>query len=94
MLRTIAILLLLLIAVLFLPLPFQLVLLCIAVVVVPHRLTLFIPAVFSDALYAPSGHIVFSQVLMTLFVAVLLVVHWLLVTQTRVAQAFYGVETR
>lgn len=80
-------------SVLLLPLWANIGLFVVALFVIPHRLALFLPAILSDALYAPTAGFAPAGLLMTLLVGVLLVVHWLLMTQTRVAQLLYGVET-
>ncbi len=90
--RSVAITILLCVSVLFLPVWASIALCIVAVFVTPQRLVLFIPAVLSDALFAPIPSIAPSMMLMTLLVAVLLVVQWLLVSQTRALQMIYGVE--
>jgi hypothetical protein len=92
MIQTIAALCALVIAVLFVPLWVQLVLFAVAVWVIPHRYALFIPAVFSDVLYSVSGQFSFDALTMTLVVSVLLIVRWLLMTQTRFTSVLYGME--
>jgi len=56
-----------------------------------HRLLLLLPAVMSDAYYAPTVGIGFDTAKMTLTVSVLLIIFWLVTTKTRVRE-WYGVE--
>jgi hypothetical protein len=81
----------LMMAVLFLPLWVQLILFFIALWVIPIRLALFLPAILSDALYG-TGALSPHAFMFTAVVAVLLVLRWLLITQTRFASMVYGVE--
>ncbi len=92
--RSVAIAILLCMSALFLPVWASITAFIVALFVAPQRLVLFIPAILSDVLYAPDSRIAPFAMLMTLFVAVLLVAHWLLVTQTRVLQIIYGVEAK
>ncbi|HEY0979991.1 MAG TPA: hypothetical protein VGE18_01125 [Candidatus Paceibacterota bacterium] len=79
-------------AILWLPLWAQLALFAVGVIVLPHRLALFIPAAFADALYAPAG-ISIAGLKYTLVVAALIIVHWVIVHKTRVKD-FYAVEAK
>jgi len=94
MIRTVVTVCLLVFGVLYLPVGVQVALFVVALFTIPHRLALFFPAILSDVLYAPVGGVSFNFVMMTLLVAVLLLIHWLIFTQTRVPQIIYGVEKK
>lgn len=93
MIRTVVAVVALVIAVLFMPLWVQLVLFVLAVWVVPYRLPILAPAVLADVLYQPTGALSINVLTMTLVVAVLILLRWLLLTQTRFGSFLYGVET-
>jgi hypothetical protein len=93
MIRTVVAVVALIIAVLFMPLWIQLVLFAVAVWVLPYRLPLLLPAVLADVLYQPTGDLSINVLTMTLVVAVLILLRWLLLTQTRFGSFLYGVET-
>lgn len=87
MIRTAIAVVVLLGAIVWLPLWLQLLLLLGAVIVVPYKLTLFVPAVFADALYAP-GVVSVAHLKYTLITALLLVLYWILITKTRINEIY------
>ena len=92
MIRTIIAVAILILVVLFLPVWVQVAFFVIAVITTRYRLMLFIPAVFADVLYRPVDSFSFSYIKMTLIVAGLLVLHWLIIKKTRFRQLIYGLE--
>jgi hypothetical protein len=84
MIRTIIALLVLCAAILWLPLAVQMALFVVAIILVPYRLAILVPAVFSDALYGPASTLSIGQLKMTILVLVLLLVHWFIRTHTRI----------
>jgi len=62
--------------------------------VTPHRAALLIPAVFSDALYAPVAGFAFKNFTMTFIVMVMLLLQWVLFTKTRMESVVYGLEKK
>ncbi len=86
MFRTILIVIGLIAAVLWLPLWVQLILLSVALFVTPYRLGLFVPAIISDVLYAPTSSILHFK--MTAIVACLLVVWWIIMHRTRLGERY------
>lgn len=60
----------------------------IAVVIVPYRLSVLVPALIADAWYAPDPALSFSMLKTTLFVSVVLVIYWIIMTQTRVRHVY------
>lgn len=92
MIRTLLVIAALGISVLFLPLWIQLILFFIAVWVSPYRLLIVIPALFADVLYSSTGALGINTMLMTLVVLVVILIRWLLLTQTRFANVIYGME--
>lgn len=93
MIRTISVVVLLLIAVVAIPLWAQIVVFIVALLTIPYKLALFIPAVFADVVYAPTKTLALQNSTMTIFVALTLLIYWLVMTQTRVAHV-YGLETK
>ncbi len=91
MIRTLILIALLLSAVLYLPLWIQLVLFVAAVLIGPYRFFMLVPAIVSDALYAPSMHFSLTGHWMTLIVLALLVLHWFIMKKLRIP-TMYGVE--
>jgi len=91
MIRTIIIIVLLLCAVLWLPLWLQIVLFAAAIVIGPYRFFMVIPAIISDALYAPSSHFSLTNHWMTVFVLAMLGLHWFIMKKLRIP-TMYGVE--
>jgi hypothetical protein len=91
MIRTIVGVTLLIVAVLLLPAWIQVVLFVAAIIVLPYRSFVLIPAIISDALYAPTSHISPSTHWLTLLVAALLAIHWYTMKKMRV-QHLYGLE--
>ena len=91
MVRTIIIIVLLLCAVLWLPLWLQIVLFVAAIIIGPYRFFFVIPAIVSDALYAPNTHFSLTDHWMTLLVLALLVLHWFIMKLLRIPVA-YGLE--
>lgn len=69
--------------VLWLPLWFQLMLFVVGILVLPYRLLLLIPAVVADVVYAPEYTLGIAHLKMTLIVALLLLVQYVVVTHTR-----------
>lgn len=86
MIRTILITIGLVAAVLWLPLWVQIVLFCVGLLVVRYRLTLFIPAILADVLYAPQPSLIFCK--MTVLVTTLLVIWWILIHKTRLGERY------
>jgi hypothetical protein len=91
MIRTVIGIILLIATVLWLPIWAQLTLFAAAVVVLPYRLYVLIPAVISDALYAPTTRLSLSAHWLTLIVLTMLGVHWYVIKKMRV-QSIYGLE--
>lgn len=91
MIRIVGAIVLLLAAVLWLPLWVQIGLFVIAIIVVPYRFFLVIPAIFSDALYAPTTHFSLKAHWMTLLVLVLLGIHYFIMKKMRI-RTLYGLE--
>ncbi len=91
MIRTLIIIVLLLCAVLWLPLWLQIVLFALAIVIGPYRFFFIIPAIVSDALYAPSTHFSLTNHWMTLVALVLLGLHWFIMKKMRIP-VMYGLE--
>lgn len=91
MIRTIIIVLLLICAVLWLPVWLQVVLFAAAILIGPYRFFMVIPAIVSDALYAPTVHFSLAYHWMTLLVFVLLGLHWFIMKKLRIP-TMYGVE--
>lgn len=86
MIRTILIVIGLIVAVLWLPFWVQLILFCLAILITPYRLLLFVPAVFADVLYAPRPSLVYCK--MTILVAVLLIIWWIVMNKTRLGERY------
>jgi hypothetical protein len=82
---------LLLAAVLWLPLWVQIAFFIIAIIVIPYRFFLVLPAIFSDALYAPTSHFSLSTHWMTVSVLVLLAIHYFIMKKLRI-RTLYGLE--
>jgi len=91
MLRTIIGILLLLLAVLWLPVWLQVVLFVAAILIGPYRFFFVIPAIISDALYAPGTAWSLTAHWMTLLVLALLAIYWLSIKKLRV-RTVYGLE--
>ncbi len=91
MIRTIIGIVLLLGAILWLPLWAQIVLFALAILIVPHRFFLVIPAIVSDALYAPGSHLTFTSHWMTLLVLAMLGLHFIITKSLRIPTV-YGLE--
>lgn len=83
MIRTIVALLILIISILWLPLWVQIGLFVVAVLVVRYRVLLLVPAVFADALYAPTSALSVGHFKMTMLVGALLIIWYIVATQTR-----------
>jgi len=91
MIRTIIGIVLLVAAVLWLPIWLQIVLFAIAIAVLPYRFFVLVPAVISDALYAPSSHFSLTTHWLTLIVLAMLGLQWFIMKKMRV-NSFYGLE--
>lgn len=91
MIRTIVGIVLLLAAVVALPVWAQLVLFAAAIVMGPYRFFFIIPAIVSDALYAPGSQWALSSHWMTLLVVALLGLHWIITKSLRIPTV-YGLE--
>lgn len=91
MVRTIVGVIILLLAVMWLPVWLQLALFAVAVIVAPYRLFLLIPAIISDAWYAPSMRFSLSAHWLTLVVLAMIGIHWYVMKKMRV-QHLYGLE--
>lgn len=83
MIRTCIGLVLIIAAVLWFPVAFQMGLFVIGILLLPYRLLLLIPAVFADTLYAPMHTLSLGHFQMTLVVGGLLLVWFIIMTQTR-----------
>ncbi len=88
MIRTIIALILLIISILWLPLWVQIGLFVVAVLVVRYRTLLIVPAVFADALYAPTSTLSVGHFKVTMVVAALLVIWYIVATQTRLGTQY------
>ncbi len=88
MVRTIIAILILAAAVLWAPLWLQGLLLLIAVLSVRYRIFLLLPAIFADAVYVPTRGFGISMFQVTMVVMVVLLIHFLITTQTRVAELY------
>lgn len=84
MIRATVALLTIISAVIWLPVWAQLGLFVVAILLVKYRLVMLIPAIFADALYAPTVHLSIFNFKMTIFVLTLLLIYWLVITQTRI----------
>lgn len=93
MVRILIALLVLFVAMLYTPLWLQIALYIVAVIITPHRILLLIPAVFADVYYAPTEALSLYNLKTTLFVGGLLVVHFIIMTKTRVG-LLYGVSKK
>jgi hypothetical protein len=91
MIRTIVGVILLIGAVLWLPVWVQLALFAIAVIVLPYRFFVIIPAIISDALYAPTTRFSLVTHWSTLIVIAMLGIHWYVMKKMRL-QHVYGLE--
>lgn len=92
MIRTAVFVVLLCGAIIWLPVWLQLVGFVVGTIFTPYRLTLFIPAILADTLYAPTmSGVFFLQY--TLIVTLLLIVHWVISTKTRIGEV-YAVEKK
>jgi hypothetical protein len=78
-------------AVLWLPLWLQLALFVAAIILLPYRFFLVIPAIISDALYAPGSVWKISSHWMTVIVLVLLAIHYFIMKKLRI-RTLYGLE--
>ena len=83
--------LLLLAAVLWFPLWVQIALFVLAIIIVPYRFFLIIPAIVSDALYAPGSALSIRSHWMTLLVLTLLGIHYFIMKKLRI-RTLYGLE--
>lgn len=88
MIRTIVALIALIISILWLPLWVQFGLFVIAVLVVRYRILLLVPAVFADALYAPTSALSLGHFKMTMIIGALLVIWYIVATQTRLGTRY------
>ncbi len=91
MIRTIVGVILLIAAVVWLPIWVQLVLFALAISILPYRYFVLIPAIISDALYAPSTYFSFLTHWSTLIVLAMLGIQWYVMKKMRV-QSMYGLE--
>ncbi len=91
MIRTVIGIMVLLAAVLWLPLWLQLVLFAAAIIIGPYRFFFIIPAIVSDALYAPTSRLSISNHWVTIIVFGMLALHWGIMKVLRVPTV-YGVE--
>ncbi|MDB5188735.1 MAG: hypothetical protein JWM92_333 [Candidatus Nomurabacteria bacterium] len=92
MIRTIIGIAVLFCAILWLPLWLQLVVYALVIILIPHRVIVLVPAIVSDALYAPTTHFSLYSHWLTLSVLVMLGIHWFVVRKMRVNTPFYGLE--
>lgn len=91
MLKVIAALILSFSTIFFMPFWVQLVSFFVLIFVTPYRFLLLIPAIFADIFYAPKiDGIFFAKY--TVFVFVLILLHWLIVTKTRIRDLYDFVE--
>lgn len=74
-------------AILWLPLWAQFSIFFILIIITPYQFLLLLPAMVADALYAPVGT-GFMYAKYTIFVSVLLVIHWAIVSKTRVKDIY------
>ena len=91
MIRTILWVVFLIVAVLYVPLWVQLVLFVAAIIIGPYRFFMIIPAIISDALYAPGAYLNITHHWMTLLVLALLGIHYFITKKLRIRTA-YGLE--
>ncbi len=91
MIRTLIGIILLIVAVLWLPLWVQLILFALVIVTDPNRLLVLIPAIISDALYAPGSVWNLSHHIVVLIVLAALGLHYFIVRKLRV-RSTYGLE--
>jgi hypothetical protein len=91
MLRSIGGIVLFMMAILWLPVWVQIAVCIIAIILIPYRFFLVLPAIFSDALYAPTAHFSLTAHWMTLTVLALLGIHYGIIKKMRIRTA-YGLE--
>jgi hypothetical protein len=91
MVRSVALILILLLAVFWLPSWLQLALFVAAILIGPYRFFMVLPAIVSDALYAPGSYWHLSSHWMTLLVLALLGIHYFIMKKLRI-RAVYGLE--
>ena len=87
MTRAIVAVLCLLAAVLWLPVWVQFILFVFGIAVVQYRLMLLVPAIVADVIYAPRPSLLHMN--MTLIVGGMLIIWYLLMTQTRLGESHY-----
>ncbi|MES2224917.1 MAG: hypothetical protein V4478_02935 [Patescibacteria group bacterium] len=78
-------------AVLWLPVWLQILLFITAIISGPYRFFFILPAIASDALYAPGSVFAIQNHWMTLLVLGLLAAHWLIMRTLRIS-TLYGLE--
>lgn len=88
MIRSILGILALIVATLWFPWWLQVPLYIACLVLIPHRLLLYIPAIIADAKYAPTTEFAFSNFKTIAFVSALLLIHWIIMTKTRISQLY------
>ncbi len=81
----------LIVAVLYVPLWVQVVFFVAAIIFDPYRFFMIIPAIVSDALYAPGSYLSPAHHLMTILVLALLCLHYFIMKKLRV-RTIYGLE--
>lgn len=93
MIRTIVGLIVIIASILWLPLWLQIGLFVIAMITLSYRVLLLIPAIVADALYAPTQRLTITHFKMTAVVSVLLILWYLVVSQTRLGN-YYVSKTK
>jgi hypothetical protein len=91
MIRTVLWIVLLGAAVFLTPLWVQMILFVAAIISGPYRFFFVIPAIVSDAIYAPGSVFMLSSHDMLIFVLVLLLIHWFIMKKLRI-RTIYGLE--
>ena len=92
MIRTAIVVLVLIGAVCFLPLWVQVLLCIVGLLAVRYYSALIIPAIVSDVLYAPTAHLTFSQMKLTILTSVVVALYWFVLHKTRIGEQ-YGWKT-
>ncbi|MEO5645987.1 MAG: hypothetical protein ABIO57_02870 [Candidatus Paceibacterota bacterium] len=91
MIRTILWIVFLILAVLYVPLWLQLALFVAAIIIGPYRFFMVLPAIISDALYAPGSFLSISHHWMTILILALLGIHYVVMKKLRI-RTVYGLE--
>jgi hypothetical protein len=81
-------------SILYMPVWVQITLFVLAVLRTQNRLLLFIPAIIADIIYAPTAAFSIYNLKTTIFVAALLITHYIIMSRTRASQLTYGLAQK